>query len=109
MNLRPLYRGDSRRLKITFTLNNVPLVITGGTVKFTVKNDINDSYANAIIKKSTSTFIDNSCYIDILPADTIALTEGNIFVYDIELTDVNGYKTTVDSGEFPIILDVTNG
>lgn len=109
MNLRPLYRGDSRRLKITFTLNNVPLVITGGTVKFTVKNDITDTFANAIIKKSTSTFIDNSCYIDILPADTTSLTEGNIFVYDIELTDVNGYKTTVSSGEFPIILDVTNG
>ena len=109
MNLRPLYRGDSRRLKITFTLNNVPLEITGGTVKFTVKRDINDTFANAIIKKSTSTFTDNSCYIDIEPSDTNTLIEGDIFVYDIELTDVNGLKTTVTSGELPIILDVTNG
>lgn len=108
MNLKPLYRGDSRRLKITFTLNNVPLVLTGGTVKFTVKRDINDTYANAIIKKIVTTFTDNYCYIDIVASDTSGLIEGDIFVYDIEFTDVNGFKTTVMSGEFPIILDVTN-
>lgn len=108
MQLNPIYRGDSVTYTVEFLKDDVALDLTGATVKFTVKENIEDSYANAKIKKTITTFTENKCIIKLLPSDTSTLTN-NIYVFDIELTDYASDKSTVLSGELPVNLDVTNG
>lgn len=108
MQLEPIYRGDSVAYIVEFYKDDVALDLTGATVKFTVKENIEDNYANAKIKKTITSFTDNQCIIKLTPTDTTNLTN-NIYVFDIELTDVANDKTTVISGELPCNLDVTDG
>lgn len=108
VNLEPITRGDTVIYTLNFYRNGEPLDLTGATIKFTAKENAEDSYANAKIKKSVTGFTTNQCIIKLIPNDTINLTNC-ILVYDIELTDYAGDKTTYIKGELPVDLDVTNG
>jgi hypothetical protein len=89
-------------------IGEIPSHWSNTRIKFTVKENIEDSYANAKIKKTITSFTANKCVIKLLPTDTVNLTN-NIYDFDIELTDYASDKTTVLSGELPVNLDVTNG
>ena len=105
-----IYRGDDRTLNLTFTQNNSALDITGYTVKFTVKENISDTYANAKIAKTVTSHFDptnGKTQIDITHSDTSSLEEKG-YHYDIELTDTSGNILTVVRGIFNVTLDITD-
>ena len=105
-----IFRGDHRTLNLTFTQNGAALDITGYTVKFTVKENVSDSYANAKIAKTVTSHTSPTAgqtQIDITNADTSPLLEQGYF-YDIELTDTGSNILTVIRGIFNVTLDITN-
>lgn len=86
----------------------LPLSLMGGSMKFTMKRKITDSYANAAIKKTITGMTDNTCEVILLPADT-ALLEPDIYVMDFTFTDAAGNVLVPQTWEIPLEIGVTNG
>ena len=97
-----IYEGDSDTLTITIGTGTTD--ITNYTVYFTVKSNIDDTDAQAIINKDIISHSDplvGETQISILPADTKDETPGN-YVYDIRYDDGTGAITTILNGTFKI-------
>lgn len=97
-----IYEGDSDILKIT--IGDGSTDITNYTVYFTVKADIDDTDANAIINKDITTHSNptiGETQIPILPTDTEGQPPGD-YVYDIRYNDGSGAITTILHGTFKI-------
>jgi len=103
-------RGDDQDLALEFTENDVVKDITGWTIYFTLKKNIDDPDASAVLKKDITTHTDptqGKTEIPILNAETDAL-EG-IYFYDIQYKDVAtpAIVKTVLSGQMTFMKDVT--
>lgn len=102
-------RGDSKIIGVTFTnADGTPRDLTGATVFFTCKVSPYDT-ANFFQKtvSSIASPLLGIASITIAPTDTSALIVYSVYVYDIELLEVSGQITTIQSGKLFINLDIT--
>ena len=110
-----MYRGDTLEFKVFLTENNQPVDITGGFFWFTIKDDINDTDAQAIIVKDSNNgiTITNSTLGQLVvlvePIETISLNliESTTYYWDLQYQDVFGVVHTVFFGKLTVKLDVT--
>ena len=105
-----LKRGDDQVFALEFTENGVVKDITGWTIYFTLKKNIDDTDANAVLKKDITTHTDptqGKTEIPLLNAETDVL-EG-LYFYDIQYKDVAtpAIVKTVLSGQMTFTKDVT--
>lgn len=102
-------RGDDKSYLITITDGDeVAIDITGWTVFFTVKEDIDDLDAVAKIQKDIITHTDPTngvTTITVTDVDT-ALDIGNYY-YDVQVKRGDGTIVTILSGVFTIERDIT--
>lgn len=107
-------RGDSRDIRVTVTDSETgdPLDLTGSTVFFTLKAEIDNDLADssALIKKDVVSHTDPTAgktTIRLLPSETGALTPGEKYPYDIQVKLSGGDVMTIVSGKIRITADVT--
>lgn len=103
-------RGDDQVLALEFTENGAVKDITGWTVYFTLKKNIDDADENAVLKKDVTTHTDptnGKTEIPLLNTETDTL-EG-LYFYDIQYKDVAtpAIIKTVLSGQMTFTKDVT--
>jgi hypothetical protein len=103
-----MYRGDDRDFDLTLTEATVPIDLTGYSIKFTARDDIDDVEPVFVLESTVA--YETGFEIDIDPdqtttgagkltlhiqsADTLALTRGTTLLCDIELTDPDGHVRT---------------
>lgn len=94
--------------------------MTGGTLKFMAKLKLSDPDSAAIFTKSTPSsgilWVDQSAVIATavltIEASDYALLppgKGKKLFYEVEATESNGRRETVQRGELPILADVIRG
>ena len=84
-----LTRGDSLILGVNVYANNERYVpIEGDTIRFALKQNVNSD--NCLILKNIDI---STMTLTLEPADTKNLAFGN-YIYDVELTTVDGYVDT---------------
>jgi hypothetical protein len=94
--------------------------LTGGTLRFMAKLKLTDADADAVFTKSTPAsgiiWVDQSAVIatavlTIEAADYALLVPGKAKTlhYEVEITESNGRRETVQNGELPILADVIRG
>lgn len=94
--------------------------MTGGTLKFMAKLKLGDPDVSAIFTKSTPSsgiiWVDQSAAIatavlTIEAADYALLPPGKAkkLFYEVEATESNGRRETLQRGELPILADVIRG
>ena len=105
-------RGDSRQINLTFLQSDgsTPIVLTGGTVYFTVNasSDPADDTSKAIQKVVTGTFTDatnGKQTISLSHSDT-NITPGTYW-YDAQFVDAVGNYLSSYRGKFIVESDVT--
>lgn len=104
------YRGDDQVLSLEFTENGAVKDITGWTIYFTLKKNIDDADTAAVLKKDTTTHTDptnGKTEISLLNTETDVL-EG-LYFYDIQYKDVAtpALVKTVLNGTMNFMKDVT--
>ena len=104
------YRGDTIRLRVPVTRDDVAVNITGATFRFMARQWIGDSVP--IINKANSSFVSSSpvtgvTILTILPVDTESLTDTTKLFCDVEMTETDGLVTTVAYGTLNVIADLT--
>lgn len=101
-------RGDSKSYTLYFKdENNVAIDITGYTVFFTVKLELDDSDDDAVIQKTItvhSSPTEGVTVIELSPTDT-NLT-GN-YIFDIQIKNVSAEIQTIMEGNISFSKDVT--
>lgn len=87
-------RGNtaSFAFKCTNTRNNTSMFKDGDTVYFTIRKIIG---GNAILQKTCTDFPNGVCTIEVSPAETQLLDEGN-YIYDLVLNRANGDVDTLN-------------
>lgn len=99
-----LTRGDSLFLQLSlYKDGDVYVPAPGSRVRFAMKRSYNDPDSEIILEKQIPI---NTLLLEIEPEDTKPLTMGKSYVYDIELTDENGYVDTFIAGKFTIGKEV---
>lgn len=104
-----VFRGEDKSIMLTFTdADGVAINITGYTIFFTVKANINDADADALISKNITSHSNPSggiTYLTLTDADTdVAVGQ---YPYDFKLKDGSGNFSQSDSGVFEIRQPVT--
>lgn len=99
--LSELYRGDTIKLLVTVTRDDVALNITGATFQFTARRW--RGYATATFVKENSSFevIDAAAgqvVVTMDPADTASLDIDMVLNCEIEMTEADGRVTTIAYG-----------
>ncbi len=103
-------RRDDTNLNLTFTnkADGTPIDITGYSVFFTVKQNIGDTDAEALIAKkvtSHSDAVNGKTTILITHIDS-DLSEGD-YMYDFQLVDTGGTVSSSQRDVFSVLNDVT--
>jgi len=100
--------GDDRTIRLTFPSS---IDLTGGTVNFAVKPKdslgANDN-TSALIVKSVSSHV-SSTVTDIVLTDEDTRIAAGSYVFDIQLTDSNGTKTSCKRQPIQFVEDVYKG
>lgn len=93
--LQTIYRKDDVKIPITMTNNGIPVDLTGVTLKFILKKELEESSA-ILIEKTITTHLDatNGKSEIILTTTDTNLTPGKYY-YSIIMIDSRGYKTTL--------------
>lgn len=100
-------RGDSHTLHLAFKINGQPMDLTGATVFFTVKQDLNDPDSMAQIAKTVNSFDDpETGIVDIELTEDDTAVAGEYY-YDIQLKQSSGATQSSRRGKFIIDQDVT--
>ena len=95
-----LTRGDSLTIQIGMEKDGEPYVPeVGSVVRFAMKAKYKDPDEAVLLVKNIPI---DTLELDFEPEDTKELTMGKTYVYDIELTDENGYVDTFISGTFTV-------
>jgi len=110
-----MYRGDTLAFRLVLNDQGTPIDITGGYFWWTVKDDINDSDADAIFRKELGNGITvpypelGQLLVTLEPFETIALQleEAKSYYWDLQYQDNDGVVHTVFIGKLTILLDVT--
>lgn len=109
-----MFRGDSPTFTFAVEKDGIAVNITGGTFKFTVKENLKDADEDAKISKATGgsgiTITDaanGKLSVSIATGDTSDLeSETTLWEYDLQIT-LGGEVATVATGAFLIKPDVT--
>ena len=95
-----LTRGDSLFLQVGLKKNDEPYTpVAGSTLRFAMKSKYTDSDENVVLVKNIPI---NTLILEFEPEDTKPLVMKKSYVYDIELTDENGFVETFIRGTFKI-------
>ena len=109
MNTLEIIRGDDETITVTFKdAAGTVINITGYTVYFTVKSNLNMTDADAEIKKDITNHSDpthGKTQIDLTSTDT-AIASG-VYYWDLQLKNSQGEISSTEKGEFKIVQDVT--
>lgn len=99
-----LTRGDSLLLQLDLTRNGEEYIPEEGcVVRFAMKRKYSDSDEKVILLKNIPI---DTMILEITPEDTKGLSMNKSFVYDIELTDADGYVDTFLKGHLIIKEEV---
>lgn len=111
-----MFRGDTKLVQITLS-NLTASGLTGYSFWFTVKNDVSDTDAAAVIQKSGGDFdvvttgdatTPGVVTCKILPGDTDSLPDYQVSLpYDVQVKDSLGNVTTVVTGKLKVSPDTT--
>lgn len=108
---------------ITQALTPIDLTLGGTEIRFTAKAAISDADAGAVIRKtsgvaggpggitpdSPASAGKNIALVTIQPSETDALTTlPATLVFDVQLLEPSGRKSTIAEGDLVIVADVTN-
>lgn len=112
---RVAHIGDTIPLQITLSRNGVAIDLTGATLWFTAKDDLDDLDAAAVFQKKTGGLgiaitdaVNGRATVTIAPADTASLAnEPQTLECDIQLLEVDGTLTTVARGQLILQPQVT--
>ena len=106
---RKFYRGDTVYFNIAITDDaGSPVDLTGATVYFTMKKNIDDPDPGDL-QKAITTHTDptqGKTQIKLDSSDTDNIDPGKYF-YDFQVTLANGDKITIESGILEVLADVT--
>jgi hypothetical protein len=113
-SLSPLYRGDTRTIRVTITDDaGAPIDISGHSLWLTLKTSITDPDASAILQVSAlmpagGDSASGIGYLTLSSADTDGLTPGK-YPYDIQWVQPGSppIVKTVDAGKLKVMPDVT--
>ena len=95
-----LTRGDSLFLQLSLQKNGEPYTPDSGSViLFAMKAKYTDSDADVVLVKNVPI---DTLILEIEPEDTKPLVMKKSYVYDIQLTDENGFVDTFIQGKFKI-------
>ena len=101
-------KGDTYSLDVTITnTSDEPIDLTGCTVFFTVKRNLQDTDAQAIINKTVTSFTSpttGDVSFTLLAADVDYVGE---FYYDVKIKAVSGIITSVINDKFILLDHVT--
>ena len=101
-------RGDSIKIYLVFSLDGVPIDITGWTVYFTVKQNEDDPDSSAVISKTVTTHTDptqGKTLIEVSADETYNLL-GQYF-YDVQSKNTDDEIKTPVFGSILFEKDVT--
>jgi len=102
-------RGDDKTWNLTFLdANKVAIDLTGAAIFFTVKINKADADSEALISVKQTTHTDPTgglTSITITSSDTDIKVEN--YYYDFQLVDAGGLVTTVLTGIFKVVQDIT--
>ena len=105
-----IIRGDTININVEFTdVNDSAIDIAGATVYFTMKQSLDDSDAQAIIKKVVTTHSDpthGKTTISLTATETATFVPGQYY-YDISIKYANGNIQSVPKDEVFVEADVT--
>jgi hypothetical protein len=105
-----MYKGDTEIMNIVVkTSLNAPIDITGSTIYFTMKRDLNDTDALAALQKIVTSHTGATSglsQVKIEPEDTINLYPGKYY-YDMQFKDAAGNIKTFVLGSLTLIETVT--
>lgn len=107
--LNDIYRGDDKAYTIHFKdQDSVDVDITGWTIRFTLKKNIDNSDEDAKIKKDITTHTDptHGKTLLILSNTDTNLTPGKYY-YDIQVEDAAGHITTLIRKTLVIRKEIT--
>lgn len=97
-----LTRGDSLFLEFSLTKDGESYTPAQGSgVRFAMKSSYSDE--DVVLEKTIPI---DTLVLEIEPEDTKSLSMKSTFVYDIQLTDENGYVDTFVKGKFKITEEV---
>lgn len=104
-----IYQGNYVALRVVLTVDGIALDITGGTLFFTVKDNVEDLDEDAIIAKVVTTHTDPTHGITLLELEKedtdVECKKGRY--YDFKFVDSNGNPMTFDVGRFDVMRPVT--
>lgn len=103
-----LYRNTSKTYEIQFTKNGFAQNITGWTIYFTVKENMEDSDTNAKIKKDITNIsdpINGIALIELSTTDTDLKPKS--YFYDVKYKDNNGNADILITGRITVQEPVT--
>lgn len=99
-----LTRGDSLFLQLSLKKNGETYIpAAGSSIRFAMKKSYKDPDSEVVLTKSVPI---DTLLLEIEPQDTKQLPMDKSFVYDIQLTDENGYVDTFIEGTFTIGKEV---
>lgn len=104
-----LIRGDFTRYVLTVTRSGSPYDITGSTVFFTMKDNVDRPDSEAAAKKTITSHFNPSggiSHIDLDAADTYNLRIQHYY-YDVQIKLTDGKIYTVVKGRITVQADVT--
>ena len=105
-----IYQGDTFSTAPAWKINNSYVNVTGYTAKMQVRQDVDS--ASTIVELSTDNgrivtgTTDGKFTLTLTAAETTPLPPGN-YVYDLEITSPGGVETTLLTGGFAVIAEVT--
>lgn len=106
-----VYRGDSKTYNITITnTDGTVFPISGYTVFMTVKSDIDGADSSAEIAKIVTNHTDaanGKTSIVLTSVDTGSLSPGKPYFYDMQMVSGSTVVTTLVSGRFHVLRDIT--
>ncbi len=109
--IKDFYRGDTLRYKLTFKNADTkePIDLTGASVWFTLKENVNDPDSEAAIQVHTENHLDptNGKTEIVVPASETNNLEIKTYFYDFQLVDAQGNVSTVMSGKVKVLPDIT--
>lgn len=108
-----VYKGDSKDINLTIQdSSGTAIDITGYSFYMTVKSNATDSDDDAVIDKEVTSHTDASSgetTISLSTTDTnqTVSSSTNKYVYDVRMKDTSGKVTTLLSGNFKVLQNIT--
>jgi len=109
-----MWRGDTEVFDAAVTVSGIAIDITGCSLRFTAKRNLNDTDAEAVFQVTTASggiVITNGpaglAEITVSSADTAPVTQAIKCYCDLQLVDTFNNVSTTATGTLLIKLDVT--